>query len=288
MKLVMTLLVRDEIDIIRENLDFHLQQGVDHIVAIDNGSRDGTRDVLADYSRTHPLTVIDEPEQDYNQTKWMSDAAIFARETLGATWVLNNDADEFWLSPTGNLKDQIAETTADCLVCRRHNMLFASSAAVENSHWAQNAIFHIHDPYDVPLSDMPLMAPLPCPYFYRRLPPKVLCKTEGLQKITQGNHSAIFEHKAQNLPSDIEIYHYPVRSESQLRSKVENGGASYAANKTFPPNVGWHWRRWYQMLSENGLQTVLEDALPSEAQLTQDVAQGRVTIDKTMIPLLKH
>ena len=36
MKLVMTLLVRDEDDIIASNIDFHLNRGVDFIIAMDN------------------------------------------------------------------------------------------------------------------------------------------------------------------------------------------------------------------------------------------------------------
>jgi hypothetical protein len=38
MKLVMTLLVRDEQDILADNLDFHLAQGVDEVIVTDNGS----------------------------------------------------------------------------------------------------------------------------------------------------------------------------------------------------------------------------------------------------------
>jgi hypothetical protein len=45
MKLVMTLLVRDEQDILRENLDFHLANSVDEIVLMDNRSVDGTADI---------------------------------------------------------------------------------------------------------------------------------------------------------------------------------------------------------------------------------------------------
>ena len=40
MKLFMTLLLRDEEDIVRENLDFHLAQGVDRVIVTDNGSED--------------------------------------------------------------------------------------------------------------------------------------------------------------------------------------------------------------------------------------------------------
>ncbi len=42
MRIVLTLLVRDEADIIGSNLAYHLSQGVDFVIATDNGSRDGT------------------------------------------------------------------------------------------------------------------------------------------------------------------------------------------------------------------------------------------------------
>ena len=46
MKVVMTLLVRDEEDILRENIDFHLKQGVDHFIVTDNLSLDSTSEVV--------------------------------------------------------------------------------------------------------------------------------------------------------------------------------------------------------------------------------------------------
>ena len=46
MKLVMTLLVRDEEDILAQNLEHHLAQGVDFFVVTDNGSIERTPDIL--------------------------------------------------------------------------------------------------------------------------------------------------------------------------------------------------------------------------------------------------
>ena len=51
MRLVTTILVRDEIDIIRQHIEFHLRRGVDFVIATDNGSRDGTWEVLAEFAR---------------------------------------------------------------------------------------------------------------------------------------------------------------------------------------------------------------------------------------------
>ncbi|MDH5545024.1 MAG: glycosyltransferase family 2 protein [Gammaproteobacteria bacterium] len=45
-KLVMTLLVKDEIDIVKRTIDHHYASGVDFIVATDNESTDGTYELL--------------------------------------------------------------------------------------------------------------------------------------------------------------------------------------------------------------------------------------------------
>jgi len=42
MQLIMTLLVRDEEDIIQENIEYHLARGIDFIIATDNLSVDST------------------------------------------------------------------------------------------------------------------------------------------------------------------------------------------------------------------------------------------------------
>ena len=46
MMLVLTLLCRDEADILESMLRFHLAQGVDRIIATDNGSVDGSLEIL--------------------------------------------------------------------------------------------------------------------------------------------------------------------------------------------------------------------------------------------------
>ena len=58
MKLVMTLLVRDEEDIVASNIDFHLNNGVDFIIAMDNLSIDGAADILRLYERKGMLRYL--------------------------------------------------------------------------------------------------------------------------------------------------------------------------------------------------------------------------------------
>ena len=96
MKLVMTLLVRDEADIVSSNIDFHLDQGVDFIIATDNLSVDGTTDILRAYERRGVLHYIHQTDDDYAQHRWVTNMARLACTQFAADWVINNDADEFW------------------------------------------------------------------------------------------------------------------------------------------------------------------------------------------------
>ena len=84
MKLVMTLLVRDEEDIVEDHLVYHLNQGVDFVVATDNRSVDGTRDVLDRFQRLGYVEVIDEPDDTYDQWRWVTRMARRAAIEHGA------------------------------------------------------------------------------------------------------------------------------------------------------------------------------------------------------------
>ena len=96
MKVVMTLLARDEADIVDAWLAFHLNAGADFVVATDNRSVDGTTEVLERYARDGHVHLIREPGEDLRQDEWVTRMARLAATEFGADWVINSDADEFW------------------------------------------------------------------------------------------------------------------------------------------------------------------------------------------------
>lgn len=279
--MVMTLLVRDEADIIRENIEFHLSGGIDHVIATDNGSVDGTREILSEYERAGILTLIDEPGRDYSQHRWVTRMALMARDQFGADWIINNDADEFWCAPDGNLKLPFVNETADIHYCRRYNMVFAHDRE-DDAPWTRKAVYRVAKPVPLPALENPLTDPLPCPYFYLALPDKALLKAGGLRSVLQGNHGADYENEPATRRSDISIYHFPVRSSMQFERKVRQGGEAYAANTELGPMAGWHWRRWYRMLNENGLEKAISDALPDGDCLDRDISDRTVVTDTRM------
>ena len=108
MKLVMTLVVRDEADILDAQLAFHLNTGVDFVLAIDYRSQGETTAILQAYERGGHLRLLSEPGEQLWHAEWMTRLARLAATEHAADWVFCSDADEFWLSPYGSLKELLA------------------------------------------------------------------------------------------------------------------------------------------------------------------------------------
>jgi hypothetical protein len=104
----MTLLVRNEADIIGANLDFHLNAGVDFVIATDNCSDDGTTEILESFAREGVLHLIRDPNRHLSQIDGATRMARLAATDFGADWVINSDGDEFWWPRGGTLKDVFA------------------------------------------------------------------------------------------------------------------------------------------------------------------------------------
>src|SRR6476620_8710719 len=105
MKLVMTLLARDEADIVDAQLEYHLNAGVDFVIATDNLSQDGTTEILESYAKTGQLHLIREGGRYLQQAEWITRMGRLAATEFGADWVIHSDADEFWWPRGDSLKE---------------------------------------------------------------------------------------------------------------------------------------------------------------------------------------
>lgn len=240
MKLILTLLVRDEIDIIQSNLEYHLSQGVASIIVTDNGSVDGTRDILQNYADKKLIHLIDEPPSDFSQHRWVTRMAGIAYEVYRANWIIHADADEFFVWRKGKLKEA-----------------FKTIPKKITHFMAKRTDF-------VPFEGRKMTLPVPQGMVYRKavslnlagyeLPPKVIHRGRKDAVITQGNHSVTFKKSRQmDQPGPIEVFHYPIRSPKQFESKVRNGGSGYDVNRELDKGVGFHKRDWYKLLKQGKL-----------------------------------
>lgn len=96
-------ILKDEAPYLDEWITFHRLMGVDHFYIYDNGSTDGTLDVLAKYERQGVATVI--PWRNFSQVLHPQKAAnahAIANFCSPYRWVAFFDVDEFLFSPTSD------------------------------------------------------------------------------------------------------------------------------------------------------------------------------------------
>lgn len=281
----MVVAVRDEADLLAENLWFHLNQGVDFVLITDNASRDGSRDIAAEFERLGLAHVIDEPRLDKSQGPWMTRMAHLARDRFHADWVMATDADEFWNATSGNLKTDILETSSTVLRVRRRNFIpFQADTADPTFRFWQSVVTTRR-----PLNGQELRpsvdAEIPESLLLYGCGPKVMCRTAGLEAIGHGNHDVTIRERRERVSENIQIFHYPIRTFDQFRRKVENHGSSYAINVDVPLTYSWHLRRWYQIHQQGRLEQEYAKQLLTPDLFARHLAAGVVELDLMLLRL---
>ena len=242
-KLVMTLLARNEGDIIRKNIEFHLSHGVDFIIATDNASTDNTRDILAEYENKGKLHLIDEPSRDMSQSKWNNRMTEIAINNYKADIIFHCDADEFWLPKNGDLKSEIYNSSADVLIVNMINVLLEDRGGIES--FPEDTKYAVVNPIETEnwREDSKKNN-----FYFFKYPPKVIFKTQkGLLKVSYGNHSIINEKETINTKKseNINIYHFPLRNKKRFFNKCIKFGKATEKNLLLKKNQSWHIRRWF-------------------------------------------
>lgn len=268
MKLVMTLLVRDEEDILRENIEFHLSRGVDFVIAMDNRSVDGTRNILRDFERRGVLRYLFQPEDDYSQHRWVSQMAHMAHKDYGADWVINNDADEFWWPEQGDLKSTLAAWPEHSLAASASRVNFIPRGFSTGARFFETMT--IRDARSTNAFGDPL-------------PGKVCHRGRLDVEVAQGNHAVeIAGQPVDAPPAPIVILHFPMRSYAQFVNKIRLGGAAYARNTALDPAQGGAWRKLYEVWKARDLPDYYQDQLPDDGAIADGLAQGRLVTDERL------
>jgi hypothetical protein len=257
----MTLLVRNEEDILDWNLRFHFAHGVSLVIATDNNSTDSTPDILRHYEKEGRLHFIREERDDYSQAVWVTRMARLAALEYEADWVINNDADEFWWPRGGDLRSVFSAAPAgtSALHCERLNFV-----PVEESFAARPATFWKRMIWRQAQATNALGGKLLGKISHRASPHVV---------VAQGNHGVEGLQGMVETTDSIEILHYPMRSFAQFEMKIRLGGAAYERNKTLPAYVGGTWRHLYALHRQGDLRQWYEAQVHREPE-TSDRGTG--------------
>lgn len=252
----MTLLARDEEDIIRHNIEFHLARGVDFIIATDNGSIDKTRDIFDEYRKNGILYLIDEPGRDKSQAAWNNRMARLAVEEYKADVIFHCDADEFWCPLKGDLKKEIWKSYSDVMAVKVINVLLENRSGEES--FPEDAKYAVVKPFKT--SDYEEDTKKQNMYLYR-YGTKVIFKTKKKAlEVDQGNHSVqdagkyLFRGTSQN----INIYHFPVRGKEKFCHKVIESGKAVEKNTLLNEHQSFHIRRWFAAYKDGNLDNEYE------------------------------
>lgn len=228
MTIVLTLMVRDEADIIAAMIEHHLAQGVDLIIATDNASQDGTREILAQYAELGVLELHDDPRLTKQQSEVVTGMARRAFTEHGADWVINADADEFWFASTpGRTLAEALAAVPDAVRSFRvpvQNLLgrpLESGSAVLNHRWRDER-------------GLDALAPLG---LHAQPEPDAVHRGDAEVQVVQGNHwtSLPLSDPAEVPPeARLEVLHLPWRGWDRYRHRVEVTAAAYAASGRSP------------------------------------------------------
>lgn len=265
MKLIMTMLVRNEDDILRENLEYHLHSGVDHFIITDHHSEDNTVNILNEYKNKGVLTFREEMSPEHHQAKWVSEMALTAFKEYNADWIINNDADEFWVTTDHDLKKFFEN--------------------VDNNIWK----LHINR-YD---------------FFYRPFKQgkffEIMLFREVIRKWTKachragndvevevGNHNAYSRSFAEqgfnekNINEHLKIFHYPIRDIKKYEKKMIQGFHSISITPGISDELFWHWRQAFQSIKENKFEEYIKKHAVASDQINEKIKNGELKYDTTL------
>jgi hypothetical protein len=265
MKLVMTLLVRDEADILDANLAFHLNAGVDLVVATDHRSQDGTTEILESYADDGYVHLIKEAGDEFRQPEFVTRMAHTAATELGADWILHADADEFWW-PRGSSLKQVLEAVPMRYGIVRGLMRHFVPRPDDGSFFAERM--------DVSLAGT---APINDPSSRFRPTVKVGHRGDPAIRIGLGNHSATSERLVPMRGwCPLEVLHFPIRTTAQCEQKYLNTHTAWPTDGREP---GTFVQAAFQAIESGHLEDYYGSLAVDAGARSRGLADGTLQLD---------
>jgi Glycosyl transferase family 2 len=255
MRIAMTLVVRDEVDIVGTWLDYHLAGDVSLVIATDHRSVDGTSDILREHERDGRVVVLREDDEVLRQAEWVTSMSRLAATEHGADWVIPSDADEFWWPRGGSFATALAAVPSRFGVVRGVMRQFVLRVGSE-------PFFERMTVRARPTAD------LSSPYHAQ-----VKIAHRGVRDavVGVGNHDV--EGSGLRLIREwfpFEVLHFPVRSARQLEDK-------FLRRATSPD--GQHIVRALDLLARGEHETLLAETMVDDEALAEGLAEGTLIRD---------
>lgn len=281
----MILLVKDEEDIIGQNLSHHYALGFRAFCVLNNMSTDNTREIVSRFRDSHDdcfVLLVDDPVRGHYQAdKMRVYAETLQRHTeiagLRLDWLFFIDADEFIASDTSRPSSEQLSALE-----RRLN---DPDTRVMVMHWIHAASPQVLEEFgseDDPFEKINVMR-------YRLLPlvPKVAYRVGFDYSLKNGNH--FIEKLNDSLDSvvpvgcdDWYIYHFSLRSLSHVRKKIINGGHAFVGTRGLNDH-GQHWRERYALFQKYG-DRIISEVLEEHVRFVPSLHPPRIDSPEKRLP----
>jgi Glycosyl transferase family 2 len=269
-KLVMTLLARDEADVVDAQIAFHLNAGVDFVIATDNLSQDGTTGILESYAREGHLFLIREENEYLQQAQWITHMGRIAATDFGADWVIHSDADEFWWPRGESLKDVLASVPERYGIVRALLRQFVPRPD-DGSFFAERMVVRLSA--SAPIND-------PTSLFRPNL--KVIHRADPNVEVSIGAQRLIgssFVPLRGWYP--VEFFHFPIRSFAQCERKYSHH--QVAAGQTPSP----YYDRIRTLREQGRFHEFYDNLVVGDEALDRGLRDGSLVIDDRLRDALR-
>lgn len=264
--IAMTMMVRDEADIVGAMIEHHLAQGIDLFLVTDNGSVDGTTEILEEFARAGRIELAHDPRHLKQQHEVVT---AMSREAArrGAQWVLNADADEFWVC-AHDASRTVAEELAlidPAIGAFEVPVIDMTGAPAVAGSGLQRLLYRDERPDEV----MQALG------IHAHATPDVAFVPREDVTVAQGNHFVDVPPTGELGPGrGLRVYHFPWRSWAQFERKVSNAGRAYEASPHLRPSINHHGMRDYRRLQDGLLLASYIARHPSADALAEGIREG--------------
>jgi hypothetical protein len=278
----------DQGDILQDFLDWHLDLGVDLILAMDHGSTDGSRELLERYSKTHAVVWFPVPERDITKYSPADELAALARDRYGADWIIHCDVDEFLCTRGADLRTILARADRDGLTLITVPRRTMTGAPLQPGQRATQALTLRIDRTVEPTAAQQVSWELPAPFAFLEVGGHLIVRAAAFDRYGAGAHVGTTTAGASGTLDDLYILHYAVRGFESLRTKVRNTASWLDANRHLAPGMCWHWRRWIHLDEQGLLREDYDRQFVSPERARELVQQGVCVVDRSVARWLEE
>ena len=231
--LLMITKVKNEADIIESFIRYH-SYIFDKIVVIDNGSIDGTYEILKALKKENlPIEIVNEGASDFDAFRLANQYTKKYIQAINADFVTFMDADEFLIADHNENPRNIIERLDEDRIYYLHWKTYLYNNEKNEKEYMPSNFFTYRDET---LEE-----------FTKIIVPGRLLEQKQII-VTEGNHDVICDEKIESeFIKKLKFAHFPVRSSLQYKKQILLNVIDIMSNPNVNQHTGSHWKKMYQI-----------------------------------------